>query len=352
MIRYIQQKNINYDAMENLLRKSQKSNQYTNMGPAKFALEKKLENLFSLEENKKIVCVANGTLALHSIFIYLQKIHNKKLNFVSPSFTFPSCVVGGYKTDLVDIEMQNYTIPLNDKNLDLYDGFIITNLFGTYPSNLLEWHERCVEKNKILILDNASSPLSTINNININNIGNFCFGSLHHTKFLGFGEGGYVVIDKEYYDEFNKILGFGFGTSSEKRKYSQYSCNFKMSDIVAAGIHQHINSYDIDKHIDVQNKLIEKIEKIKGIKVFNYNNGVVYGNLPLLYENPIDDFFFKDKNVECNKYYYPLKKHKNSFLLYDRIINLPLHCDLTEYEIDVMINILKRSSYEYNNGSW
>lgn len=352
MIKYVQQKNIDYDELKRLLEKSKKSNQYTNMGPAKFELEKKIQQMLSLNDDKAVVCTSNGTLALHAIFLFLQKLYNKKIKLVSPSFTFPSCVVGGYNTDIVDIEMKNYTIPLTDKNLNLYDGFIITNLFGTYPSNLIEWRQKCNERNKILILDNASSPLSTINNININNIGDFSFGSLHHTKFLGFGEGGFVVIEKKYYEDFNQILGFGFGTLYTKRIHSKHSSNYKISDVAAAAIHQHINSYDINKHIDVQNEFVSNIREIKEVELFNYNKEVVYGNLPIVYKEPINHLYFKDKNIECGKYYYPLKEHKNSMHLYKRIVNFPLHCDLQEYEIKTIIAAIKRSINEYNNGCW
>ena len=352
MIKYVQQKKVDYDLVKFLLENSQKSNQYTNRGPAKYELEKKLSEILELPKNKKVICVANGTLALHSIFLFLKEKYSKRIKMVSPSFTFPSCVVGGYNTSIVDIEMQNYTIPLTKETIDSYDCFIITNLFGTYPSNLLEWQKQCKENNKILILDNASSPLSKINGIGINNIGDFSFGSLHHTKFLGFGEGGFIVTDEKNYEKFNEIIGFGFETSSTKRKYQKNSSNYKISDINCAFIHQHIIRYDINLHKEIQNSLIKKINEIDGLKVFNYSEGVVYGNLPILYEENINHLYFKDKNIECNKYYYPLKRHKNSMQLYRKIVNLPLHSDLTEYEIDAMVNILKRSSYEYNNGSW
>ena len=67
------------------------------------------------------------------------------------------------------------------------------------------------EKNdKILILDNASSPLSLLRGKNISTLGDATFGSLHHTKYLGFGEGGFAVIDSKNYRELNSITNFGF----------------------------------------------------------------------------------------------------------------------------------------------
>lgn len=351
MIKYIEHKKIDYEKVKLFLEKSEQSNMLTNRGPAKFELEKKLSEVLGISKNKRVVCVANGTLALHSIYFYLLKKYKNKVKFVTPSFTFPSSVVGLFKTNVLDINLETYTIPLTKENINKYDVFILTNLFGTYPSNLLEWQDICKKNNKILILDNASSPLTEIENININNFGDFSFGSLHHTKFLGFGEGGYIVVDENLYNEFNNIMGFGFDISTTKRIYSKYSSNYKMCDVNAAFIHQHISNYNILTHINVQKEFIKRINDIEEVKIFNYVDGVVYGNLPILFNKPINHLYFKDKNIECNKYYYPLVKHKNSLLLYEKIVNFPLHQKITEYEIDIIVSLIKRSVYEHNNGS-
>ena len=193
MIRFVQNKNIDIFLFEEIIRDSGKSNHFTNNGPAKFALERKLEELLDIGCDKAVLCVANGTLALHSIYLFLNKKYGK-LKFVSPSFTFPSCSVSNWGIQILDIENKNYTIPLTEENLDKYDAFIITNLFGTYPKNIDQWISKCKVKNKILIFDNASSPLSKVGGVNICNLGDFSFGSLHHTKYLGFGEGGFLVV--------------------------------------------------------------------------------------------------------------------------------------------------------------
>ena len=197
MIKYIQNKKINFSLLKKNLEKSHETNQFTNMGCAKRELELILEDILNISSDKAVVCVSNGTLALHAIYLYFKE---KNIKWVSPSFTFPSCIVGGFECDIVDID-ETYTMKLNEENLKKYDGFIITNLFGTYPENINEWISACKENKKILIFDNASSPLSTVNGVNICNLGDFSFGSLHHTKSLGFGEGGFLVCNKDLYNE-------------------------------------------------------------------------------------------------------------------------------------------------------
>jgi len=335
MIKFVQQKKVNFKKVEDLLNQSISSNQMTNRGPCKFLLEKKLEKLFNLDSDKRVICVGNGTLALHALMLFYNKISKKELKWVTPSFTFPSSVVGNFESDILDID-ETYSMPLTDENLSKYDGFIITNLFGTYPNNFMEWVKRCKDENKILIFDNASSPLTTINGKNICAFGDAAFGSLHHTKYLGFGEGGFIVIDSKYYDEINNILCFGFNPTEVKRRYNKFSSNFKMSDVSAAFILQHIESYDIANHIKIQDSFLKFIEKQENLKIFNYSESVVYGNLPILFNKPVSHLSFRDLGIEANKYYYPLKEDPNSLKLYEHIINLPLHAELSEYEIDVL----------------
>ena len=215
MIKYVQEKKINYDLMNSLLEETQKTNQFTNKGPAKKALEYKLESLLNLNEDRSVLCVANGTLALHIIYLFLLK-NDPNIRIVSPSYTFPSCVVGFKQVELKDICNKSYTLYLEEDLLNKYDVFIITNLFGTYPYNISSWISEAEKRNKTLIFDNASSPLSIVNGTNICNLGDFSFGSLHHTKYLGFG-----INDRKKEKKHCQILN---------RVHGHYSSNFKMSD--------------------------------------------------------------------------------------------------------------------------
>ena len=99
----------------------------------------------------------------------------------------------------------------------------------------------------------------------------------------------------------------------------------------------------MERHNQIQNFLINEIKKIDKISLFNYKENVVYGNLPILYNNKIDHLFFKDQSIEAHKYYYPIKKQKNSLILYDRIVNLPLHAGLTDYEVELILSVIKKS---------
>lgn len=337
MIKYIQMKSVDYDELKGIWAASESSNQFTNMGPAKYSLERRLEALLEISEDKSVVCCSNGTLALHTIFLFLEKKGIVKK--VSPAFTFPSCDVGNFRTRVVDIDLENYTMNLSEAIDD--DIVIITNLFGTYPGNIKEIISFCKKENKVLIFDNASCPLTKIDGINFMNLGDYSFGSLHHTKHIGFGEGGFIVCPKSEREDLERVMGFGFKPNAKNREYGALSSNYKMSDVAAGAILQHINRYDFKSLMSVQKRFVEFVESLDGVTVFNYRDGVVLGNLPLLFDRSADKMFFMNSGVEAHKYYYPLKNLPNSMYVYDRILNLPLRSDMSDYEIDSICNAIE-----------
>ena len=206
---YIPKKKLDYEAFKECLQKSTDLNFFSNNGPAKKYLEDKLSEILEIEATKSIICTSSGTTALHAILLFLKRRDNS-FKFCSSSYTFPSCSVGIANASLVDIDYPNLSPLLADEQKNSYDGFLLTNLFGSWPEDFFDWIEYCNKYQKILILDNASSPLTKIRGKNICNYGDFSFGSLHHTKYLGFGEGGFAVIPREFYTEFEELLGFGF----------------------------------------------------------------------------------------------------------------------------------------------
>jgi len=333
MIKYVQNKNIDYKRMDEILKESSMSNHFSNNGPTKNKLEKFLEKKMKIDKEKRVICVANGTLALHGLLLYLSNKGVEK--WVSPSLTFPSCVVNTDKVHVEDIQLDTLTV---DYDIAMkYDGVIITSLFGTYPRNIQMWND----SPKTVILDVASSPMTEISGKNICNFGNYSFGSLHHTKYLGFGEGGFIVAPKEEYYEIISTLGFGFKLKDTKRIHNPKSSNFKMSDVSAASILQHAERYSLSSHLEIQNEMVEFIKTLNGVKPLLFEDGVVYGNIPLLFDRKVEKDFFLNNGLEVQKYYYPISDHQNSLFIYDRILNLPLHSDLSKSQIEKIKRLLE-----------
>lgn len=341
MIRYVQNKSPQYSTIEQYLQDSVKTNTFTNNGPGKRSLEKTLHKLLGLDSDYSVVCVSNGTAALYIACVLAEIEIGGPISWATPAFNFPAATVNKLDTTIYDIYPDTYTLPLDIDS----QGYILPTLFGTIP-NLDGWLDKCEAEDRVLILDNASSPLSSFSRHGNSRAKNICqyglmsIGSLHHTKYLGFGEGGFIVLPAKYEAQANALANFGF---QDSRIHNPVATNAKMSDISAAFIHQHIHSYNIDDHLGIQKQFKDAIDKLDGVELFNYSDGVVYGNLPLLFNRSIDHLVFRDVGIEANKYYRPLKSLPNSDDLFSRIVNLPLHAGLTQYEIEI---ILKKVEYE------
>ena len=329
MIKFIGKKNISQSRIRELLSISELTNDYTNNGPVKKLLEEKLEEVLDLKD-KRVLCFSSGTAALHGLMFLCNRKYNTH-KWVTPAFTFPSAVVGNiFDVDILDIKNETATLPMDADLLAPYDGIIITNLFGSYV-DLGAWEKFCHKHNKILIFDNASSPLSNCNGINICNFGDYSFGSLHHTKYLGFGEGGFAVVSEQDSDILSQITNFGYDLH---KNYNRLSSNFKMSDVSAAYILSQIENYDIDRHLDIQFKILENLRLKNDIKPFNYKEGTVYGNIPVVFNKEVNNKILSEKTeIEFFKYYRPLAPVHNTMELYAKMINFPIYASLNEKDI-------------------
>lgn len=325
MIKYFKQKDPNFENIKELLKESILSNKMTNNSPLKNNFEYFFKEYLTLDKDKEIICINNGTSGLHAIMFYLYS-KNKKIKFACSDFTFPSAFVNGFNTNSIDISKNTFDYFNDTRNLK-YDVFIVTNLFGT-KSEIDSWVNFGKRYNKTIIFDNASSPLSKHNGINICNFGDFSFGSFHHTKYLGFGEGGFIVVPSELKEEFNSIICFGFAGSS--REYRPYTSNFKISDNSIAFIYDNILQYNLKKHIDFQKRYFDNI----GNLLFNYSDEVIYGSIPVVFKKEVEKDYFINKNIEVYKYYNPIKNKKNSKHIFSRIINFPINDQLNLDSID------------------
>lgn len=330
MIHYIENKNIRYNNIEKLLLESKNKRQFTNNGPIKNRLEQTLEELIECPPHKRVLCTSNGTTALHALQLFYEKNYNLT-QYVSTSFTFPSCMTNKMNTRVVDICQSTNSIDKNDINKS--DVVLITNLFGT---NCMPNYEL----NNFIIYDNASSFLSKFNNKNMCLYGNAAFSSLHHTKTLGFGEGGFIVIDADAYDEIQSMLCFGFIGSD--RTYNKFSSNYKMSEISAAFILDHILNYDINKHMDLQNEFLYRLPN--NVSIFNPTNTIdkiFYGNIPVIFNDTITPEIFRNNGIEANKYYKPIINTPNATSLYNKIINFPIHQQLSVDDIHKICKVIE-----------
>jgi dTDP-4-amino-4,6-dideoxygalactose transaminase len=346
MISWVPNKNIDTELVNELLKKSLESNQFTNNGPNTQLLEAFIRDKFNIDDEKSVIVVTNGAVALHSITAGIQYTEEKTITWATQSFTFPPSAQSNLSNvQIIDID--------RDGGIDLtlisdtINGIIITNIFGNIVdiSKYTEWAKL---NNKFVIFDNAATAYTYYKGKNCLNYGNGCTISFHHTKPFGFGEGGAIIVDKKYEHSIRCLNNFGINLTNEY--WVKEGNNNKMSDISAVYILQFLmNNFDkiVNHHNKLYNYFIEKTTHYKSIpfKLFpSFHDGIIVPScLCLLFDNYNDNIRLKllENNIYCRKYYYPLKNTKVACEIFDSILCISLTTEMTIDDIDRIYELVR-----------
>ena len=336
---FIQSKSFNHALFSKYIDNAVETNQWSNYGWAAQELEKRARQLLKISDEKAIIATCSGTAALHAIIHGIRLKQEQDLRVTTQNFTFPSSSLGPCSGPIVVDFDENLNVQLEDEYLVNYgDILIVTNCFG-HLQNINFITNQSKKLDKILIFDNAATPYSFYNNIKSCNYGTASFISLHHTKPIGFGEGGLVIIDKEYEKETRRAINFGY---DKDNKFNERSNNSKISEISAAGILQWWDQFNIDDMVEIyQKNYYNALYKLSSAEMGNpFPNHSDDKFLPFLfpwvYDQPvnIEDSYFK--KVMCKKYYRPLRYNDPAFpistQIYERILCYPVHGDIKNYE--------------------
>lgn len=349
IIKWVPNKSIDSDIVNSKINKCIESGAFSNFGNNVIALQEKIKTMLQIDKNMEVIMTCNGSCALNALVSLYNKIYQKHLKFAIQSFTFPSSNQGALCDSIVvdiDNNMELSLIKL-EKIKDEYDGMIVTNCFGTCV-DIQKYVDFAKQYNKILLFDNAGSPYTFYNGKNICDYGNGSIISFHHTKPLGFGEGGAIIINSKYKEQVEKIISFGYGNITNiLKQYDIYSSNYKMSEISAIYLDQWLKKNNFDRikntHIELYKYFKKKIENIKNITLFKSysDNNSIMSTIPIIFNNEVNIQIFIENNIEAKKYYYPLNGEcPNSQYIYDHIICLPLNFTLTFEDIDKYIKII------------
>jgi dTDP-4-amino-4,6-dideoxygalactose transaminase len=350
MIHWVPQKKINMTDVNVKIQECIDSKHLTNNGKNVIQLQKDIKDLFKINNDKEILLTCNGALGINTLIGGLNIYYNKKLKWAVQSFTFP-CSKQGLLIDSIIIDIdENMGPSINelDEKKNEYDGLLVTNCFGA-STNIELYEQFCKNNNKLLLFDNAASPLTYYKNKNILNYGIGCMVSLHHTKPIGFGEGGFIVFDKKYLETMEKTICFGF-TKLDRYNFNKYANNYKMSEISCIYISSYLINLSViyNHHIKLMGYFIKCLNdnnlnnKIKIFKNYSSFEESLMSTIPILFDSEITTDFFIKSGIEAKKYYYPLDNNcNNSNELFKNIICLPLNTDLTFETIEYYIKIIR-----------
>ena len=345
-ITWIPNKKINKKRVNELMRKSIETGQFTNNGPNVQLLEQVIREKVEIDDNKAVIAVTNGSVALHALASSIEYYHKKNINWATQSFTFPPSAQGTLSNaKIVDID--------KDGGLDLtqlddsINGIIITNIFGNIV-DIEKYEKWAIDNNKFLIFDNAATPYTFYKGKSCCNYGDGSTISFHHTKPLGFGEGGAIIVDKKYEKNIRCLNNFGIDLT--ENYWVREGNNYKMSDISAIYIIQYLDNFDkiVKKHRQLYKYLEKQIKKNKiPVKLFpSFHDGdkIMPSCFCLLFDNYDDNIRLRllENDVFCRKYYHPLKETKNTVEIYNKILCLPCTKDMKNKDIDYIINLINQ----------
>eukprot|EP01041_Mallomonas_annulata_P007952 gene7952-16281_t len=334
-IRWCRKKPFSLERFSQYLDPSIRSGHLTNNGPLQSVLAEKVKKYCN--SVKDVVLAASGTAALHALLAAYSLKFEKSLRWATQSFTFPVAFQGPASDSVVlDMDLIHFGPRFEQLDLlkDTFDGVIITNLFGL-QCNIQKYQKWCKLHNKLLVFDNAATPIGFISETNecIHDIGDGAIISLHETKPMGRGEGGAIFVCNNMKSHVIRAMNFGFDIIANIRVGHRLCSNWRMSDFAAAAICDHIDNMISEQYIDKHNQLIKCISnKIQYTELkFNINFSFptlapcLFIELPSYTMNKVDDIctYLKElqPQVEAKRYYIPLVSRvevPNAWLLFDR----------------------------------
>lgn len=354
-VAWVNNKCVNFEQIEKGLSMSISMNQMTNYGPVVIELENYLRQHLDVSDDMCVIAVNNGAAGLHALVSGINVYYNRHLKYAGQTFSFPCSAQGPCEeTILLDVD-DEMGLDLSLVDPSLVDGIIVTNLFGhvTNIQKYLTWAE---EQHKILLFDNATVPLTYYQGRNAVNYGDGCIISLHHTKPLGFGEGGAIIAKKKYETTIRKCINFGFEVKDGNIKWNRQGSNYKMSEISAVFILEYLkkNFETIVKtHRQLYAYFLTKLNEYNldsdptmRVTAFpNFSDRIPFVNcIVVIFPKKITkDHIYQVElnNITARKYYTPLEPTPKASDIFDRIICLPCHIDVSLYTIDRYISLIK-----------
>ena len=341
MISWVPRKLVNHELVNQLLSLSDAKNQYTNGGPVVSLLEKKIHEILKIDDSKSVVCVSNGTVALWAAVAAMELCECMDLQFCTQSFTFPASAQG-YLDDVIIVDIDSGGgLDLTKVDPTKCNGIIVTNVFGNVV-DIAKYEDWCKIHKKALIFDNAATAYTFYRGKNSCNYGNASTISFHHTKPIGFGEGGAIIIDSKYERSLRNIINFGIDNTSPIGKWHRKGGNYKMSDLQAAYIVQYLERFDelIKRSNTLYSYFLEKIRDNREITLFpNYSDNIPYVScITIFVKDSISTLKrLLDNGIYCRKYYNPLENTPIAIDMYNRIVCISFTVDMTQKDIDMIV---------------
>jgi len=296
------------------------------------------------------------------------KLIKKKGEIIIPSWTWVSTanavINGGCKPVFADVELNSRNInaqEIKNKITKKTVGVIVVH-FGGMPCDMAPIEKICKNRNIVLIEDSAETIGGTYNNKKTGSFGIGCF-SFFPTKNITTTEGGMLTTNNIIYDKYvRKLIAHGIEKNKKypwKREAVLPGHNFRMPNHLAAlGISQlkKLNSFNKKRNIIAKsydsffNKFpnIFTVQKIP--KNFTHSYQMYTLRVKSKYRDSLLKFLIKNK-IEASVHFFPplhkqkylskynMSKLKNTDILMNEILTLPISPNLSKKQIDYVKKI-------------
>ena len=327
----------------------------TNMGPLHNELQDKLKEYMSVDN---VSLFTNGHLALEAILASLKM----KGEVITTPFTFASTTQAIVRCGLTpvfcDVKEDDYTIDtskieelITEKTCAIVPVHVYGNICDVYEI------ERIAKKHNLKVIYDAAHVFGVrYDGRGIGDFGDGSMFSFHATKVYNTIEGGCVTYRDDALTEKLQIQK-NFGMANQE-SYPEIAGNAKMNEFQAAmGLcNLPLVDREIAKRKVVAKRYIERLDGVKGLKVWKEQDGVThnYAYFPVVFDKAVfgknrDEVadVLGENNIFARKYFYPLTSefecYKGVFTINEtpvakkiseNILCLPMYADLTTEDVD------------------
>lgn len=341
---------------------------YLGMGEEVKLFEKEIQSFLKTEN--EVICLATGTAALH---LALQAAGiGEGDEVLVPSLTyvasFQAISATGAKPIACDVEILTGFIDLVDaeRRINPKTKAIMPVHYASNSSGIDGVYD-LAKKYKLRVVEDAAHAFGCKrNNAMIGSVGDIVCFSFDGIKNITSGEGGAIVTsDASLANKVKdaRLLGVEKDTEQRFRGSRSWQFNVKhqgwryhMSNLMASiGREQlkKINQFSINrKKIAINYK--KELEKFEGVLLFEFDyKDIVPHIFPIRVLNGKRNGLMealRAENIECGIHYYPnhyLELYKSNYslhnveVLYEELITLPLHAELTSNDQERVINTIK-----------
>ena len=340
--------------------------EYLGMGEEVKTFEEKIKNY--IKTDMHVVCVNTGTSALHLALSCLGLKNDDEV--LVPSLTylasFQAISATGAKPIPCEVDPKTFFIDVGDARTKITKNTkVVMPVHYASNSNGMQKVYNLAKEFNLRVVEDAAQAFGCKRDGNL--IGKYgdviCF-SFDGIKNITSGEGGAILSkDKVFIQKIQDARLLGVEKDTEKRFANQRSWNFDvkkqgfryhMSNIMAAiGIVQidRLNDFKL-KRQRIAKKYCQALAVLREVELLDFDYNEVLPHLFVIKVQQRDELreYLISNNIECGLHYKPNHLHtmyRSKYRLpvtekiYEKILSLPCHNDLTINEQKYVIATIK-----------